>query len=79
LAPTGAEFFEDSVPLAPTGPNAAPDAGFAFGLLQVGPQEVGSEGEIFRRVIAYSLILTSAVGVVAMIEAYAIPWIVPTP
>jgi hypothetical protein len=30
-------------------------------------------------VIAYSLILTSAVGVVAMIEAYAIPWIVPTP
>jgi L-lactate permease len=44
-----------------------------------GVNKVGSEGEIFRRVIAYSLILTSAVGVVAMIEAYAIPWIVPTP
>jgi L-lactate permease len=40
---------------------------------------VGSEGEIFRRVMGYSLILTSAVGVVAMIEAYMIPGIVPTP
>jgi L-lactate permease len=44
-----------------------------------GVNKVGSEGEIFRRVIGYSLILTSAVGVVAMIEAYAIPWIVPSP
>jgi L-lactate permease len=41
--------------------------------------KVGSEGEIFRRVIGYSLILTSAVGVLAMIEAYVIPGIVPTP
>jgi L-lactate permease len=44
-----------------------------------GVNKVGAEGEIFRRVIGYSLILTSAVGVVAMIEAYAIPWIVPSP
>jgi len=44
-----------------------------------GVNKVGSEGEIFRRVIGYSLILTSAVGIVAMIEAYVIPGIVPTP
>ena len=44
-----------------------------------GVNKVGSEGEIFRRVIGYSLILTSAVGVVAMIEAYVIPGIVPPP
>jgi L-lactate permease len=41
--------------------------------------KVGAEGEIFRRVIGYSLILTSAVGVVAMIEAYLIPGIIPSP
>ena len=41
--------------------------------------KVGSEGEIFRRVIRYSLILTSLVGVVAMIEAYALPFIIPSP
>ncbi len=44
-----------------------------------GVNKVGSEGEIFRRVIGYSLILTSAVGIVAMIEAYVIPGIVPMP
>jgi lactate permease len=44
-----------------------------------GVNKVGSEGEIFRRVIGYSLILTSAVGVLAMIEAYVIPGIVPSP
>jgi L-lactate permease len=44
-----------------------------------GVNKVGSEGEIFRRVIGYSLILTTAVGVLAMIEAYVIPGIVPTP
>jgi lactate permease len=44
-----------------------------------GVNKVGSEGEIFRRVIGYSLILTSAVGVLAMIEAYVIPGIVPIP
>src|SRR5689334_7609324 len=44
-----------------------------------GVNKVGAEGEIFRRVIRYSLILTAAVGVLAMIEAYVIPSIVPTP
>lgn len=44
-----------------------------------GVNKVGSEGAIFRRVIGYSLILTSLVGVVAMIEAYVIPGIVPSP
>jgi L-lactate permease len=44
-----------------------------------GVNKVGSEGEIFRRVIRYSLILTTLVGVVAMIEAYAIPFIIPSP
>src|SRR5438132_4086905 len=44
-----------------------------------GVNRVGAEGDIFRRVIRYSLILTAAVGVVAMIEAYVIPGIVPTP
>jgi lactate permease len=44
-----------------------------------GVNKVGSEGEIFRRVIGYSLILTSLVGIVAMIEAYVIPGIIPSP
>ena len=44
-----------------------------------GVNRVGAEGEIFRRVIRYSLILTTAVGVVAMIQAYVIPGIVPSP
>src|SRR6202011_1958 len=44
-----------------------------------GVNRVGAEGEIFRRTIGYSLILTSLVGVVAMIEAYAIPFIIPSP
>src|SRR2546428_14080430 len=34
-----------------------------------GVNKVGAEGEIFRRVIGYSLILTAAGGVVAMIGA----------
>jgi L-lactate permease len=44
-----------------------------------GVNKVGSEGAIFRRVIGYSLILTSLVGIVAMIEAYVIPGIIPSP
>ena len=42
-----------------------------------GVNRVGAEGEIFRRTIGYSLILTAAVGIVAMIEAYLIPGIIP--
>jgi len=44
-----------------------------------GVNKVGAEGAIFARVIRYSLILTTLVGIVAMIEAYVIPGIVPTP
>jgi len=44
-----------------------------------GVNKVGSEGAIFARVIRYSLILTTLVGVVAMIEAYVIPAIIPSP
>ena len=44
-----------------------------------GVNKVGAEGAIFARVIRYSLILTALVGVVAMIEAYVIPGIVPSP
>jgi lactate permease len=44
-----------------------------------GVNKVGSEGAIFARVIRYSLILTTLVGIVAMIEAYVIPAIIPSP
>src|ERR1700730_15048153 len=44
-----------------------------------GVNKVGAEGAIFRRVIGYSLILTSLVGILAMIEAYVIPGIIPSP
>jgi lactate permease len=44
-----------------------------------GVNRVGAEGDIFRRVIGYSLILTSAMGILAMIEAYVIPSIIPSP
>jgi L-lactate permease len=43
-----------------------------------GVNKVGSEGEIFRRTIGYSLILTSAMGLLAMFEAYVIPGIIPS-
>ena len=43
-----------------------------------GVNRVGAEGDIFRRTIGYSLILVALVGVVAMIEAYVIPGIIPT-
>jgi lactate permease len=43
-----------------------------------GVNKVGAEGEIFRRTIGYSLILVALVGVVAMIQAYVVPGIIPT-
>ena len=43
-----------------------------------GVNRVGAEGDIFRRTIGYSLILTAAVGIVALIEVYLIPGIIPT-
>ncbi|MFB3854675.1 MAG: L-lactate permease [Vicinamibacterales bacterium] len=38
---------------------------------------VGSEGAIFRRVVGHSLILTALMGVLAMLQAYVVPWMVP--
>ena len=38
---------------------------------------VGREGEIFSKVIVHSLILTALMGVVAMLQAYVVPWMVP--
>lgn len=38
---------------------------------------VGREGEIFSRVIFHSLILTALMGVLAMLQAYVVPWMVP--
>ena len=38
---------------------------------------VGREGEILAKVIIHSLILTALMGVVAMLQAYVVPWMVP--
>jgi lactate permease len=38
---------------------------------------VGREGEILRRVVVHSLVLTSLVGLVALLQAYVFPWMVP--
>jgi glycolate permease/lactate permease len=38
---------------------------------------VGREGEILRRVIGHSLVLTSLMGLLAMLQAYVVPWMVP--
>ncbi len=38
---------------------------------------VGREGEILRRVVGHSLLLTALMGLLAMFQAYVIPWIVP--
>jgi L-lactate permease len=38
---------------------------------------VGSEGAILRRVIVHSLILTTLMGLLAMIQAYLLPGMVP--
>jgi lactate permease len=39
---------------------------------------VGREGEIFSKVFVHSLILTALMGVLAMLQAYVVPWMVPT-
>jgi lactate permease len=44
-----------------------------------GVNKVGAEGEIFRRTIGYSLILTSLMGGLAMVQAYVFPAIIPSP
>jgi len=38
---------------------------------------VGREGEILRRVVGHSLLLTALMGVVAMLQAYVFPWMIP--
>jgi lactate permease len=38
---------------------------------------VGREGEILSKVIIHSLILTTLMGIVAMLQAYVVPWMVP--
>jgi len=38
---------------------------------------VGREGEIFRRVVAHSLLLTALMGLLALLQAYVVPWVVP--
>lgn len=38
---------------------------------------VGQEGVIFRRVIGHSLLLTALMGLLAMLQAYVVPWMVP--
>lgn len=39
---------------------------------------VGREGEIFSKVIFHSLVLTALMGLLAMLQAYLVPWMVPT-
>jgi lactate permease len=38
---------------------------------------VGAEGTIFRRVILHSLVLTTLMGLLAMLQAYVFPWMIP--
>jgi lactate permease len=40
---------------------------------------VGSEGAILRRLLGHSLVLTSLVGLLAMLQAYVLPWMIPRP
>ncbi len=39
---------------------------------------VGQESEIFRFTLKHSLILTTAVGIICMLQAYVFTWIIPT-
>lgn len=39
---------------------------------------VGREGEIFAKVIGHSLVLTGLMGILAMIQQYLVPWMIPT-
>jgi lactate permease len=38
---------------------------------------VGREGEIFSKVIFHSLILTTLMGILAMVQQYLVPWMIP--
>lgn len=39
--------------------------------------QVGQEGNIFRMTLKWSLMLTVAVGLLAMVQAYILPWMIP--
>jgi len=39
---------------------------------------VGREGESLAKVFVHSLILTGLMGILAMLQAYVVPWMVPT-
>jgi L-lactate permease len=43
-----------------------------------GVNAVGREGEILAKVVIHSLILTALVGVLALLQAYVVPWMVPS-
>jgi L-lactate permease len=43
-----------------------------------GVNAVGREGEILAKVIVHSLILTALMGLVALLQAYVVPWMVPS-
>lgn len=38
---------------------------------------VGREGEILAKVLVHSLVLTTLMGIMAMLQAYVVPWMVP--
>ena len=38
---------------------------------------LGSEGLILRRVLGHSLLLTALMGLLAMLQSYVVPWMVP--
>jgi glycolate permease/lactate permease len=38
---------------------------------------VGREGEILRRVFLHSVLLTALMGLLAMLQAYVVPWMIP--
>ena len=38
---------------------------------------VGREGEIFSKVIVHSLVLTALMGLLAMLQQYVVPWMIP--
>ena len=38
---------------------------------------MGREGDILRRVVVHSLLLTTLVGLLAMLQAYVVPGVVP--
>jgi L-lactate permease/lactate permease len=39
---------------------------------------VGREGEILTRVVMHSFALTAIMGLIALLQAYVVPWTVPS-